>query len=72
MAIEMLSNSEIRPGHTVTIEQAQFEQKGEVYKPREAHKTDKITQAKIKHEQDKAKAWEDEELHDSGLKVVIL
>ena len=27
---------------------------------------------KIKAEIDKQKAWEDEELHDSGLKIVIL
>ena len=27
---------------------------------------------RIKAEQDKQKAWEDEELHDNGLKIVIL
>ena len=72
MAIDWLHESEIRPGYTVTIEQATFEQKGEVYKPREVQKGDRVTQMKVKAEQDKQKAWEDEELHDSGLKIIVL
>ena len=50
MALEWLSDSEIRPGFTVHVEQAEFKQKGETYVPKEAHKLDKIEKLRIKAE----------------------
>lgn len=53
MAIEWLSDSEIRPGFKVHVEQAVFEQKGETYVPKEAHKLDKIEKLRIKAEHER-------------------
>ena len=72
LALDMLDGSEIRPGYPVKVEQATFEQKGEVYKPRETQKADSIIQAKVKQELAKQKAWGDEELDNIGLKIVVL
>lgn len=72
MALEMLSDSEIRPGFPVHIELAQFEQKGEAYKPREVKKIDKIEKLRIKAEHERQTAWGDEEIHNIGLKIVVL
>ena len=46
MAIELLNQSEIRD-HTISVEQASFEQHGEQYKPREAKKLDKIDKLRL-------------------------
>jgi len=72
MAIEWLSDSEIRPGYKVHVEAAVFEQKGETYVPKEAHKLDKIEKLRIKAEHERQMAWDEEELHEVGLKIVIL
>lgn len=73
MAIDMLCDSEIRPGYPVKVDQATFEMKGETYRPREtAQKLDKVEKMRIKAEVDKQKAWDDSELEHAGLKVVIL
>lgn len=73
MALEWLNQSEIRPGFAVKVEEATFQMKGEVYRPREGmQKADKVEKMRIKAEMDKQKAWDDSELHHSGLKVVIL
>lgn len=73
MSIELLNDSEIRPGHPVSVQEATFQMKGEVYKPREAtQKLDKVEKMRIKAEVDKQKAWDDSELEHSGLKVIIL
>jgi len=72
MALEWLCDSEIRPGYKVHVEQAVFEQHGETYKPREVHKLDKIEKLRIKAEHERQMAWDEEELHEVGLKIVIL
>mgnify|MGYP000923657906 CR=1 FL=1 len=73
MAIEWLNSSEIRPGFTVNVEEATFQMKGDVYRPREnTQKADKVEKIRIKAEMEKQKAWDDSELHHAGLKVVIL
>lgn len=73
MAMELLDKAEIRPGFPVKVEEATFQMKGEIYRPRESgQKLDKVEKMRIKAEVDKQKAWDDEELHHSGLKVVIL
>ena len=72
MAVEWLNDTEIRPGFKVHVEQAIFEQKGETYKPRETHKLDKIEKMRIKAEHGRQMAWDEDELHEVGLKIVIL
>jgi hypothetical protein len=42
MAIEWLNESHIRSGFPIHVEKANFEQKGEEYKPKEITKVDKI------------------------------
>lgn len=54
MAIQWLNESQIRPGFPVKVEQATFEMKGEVYRPREGNqKLDKVEKMRIKAEMDK-------------------
>ena len=72
MAVEWLNESEIRPGFPVHVEQATFAMKGEVYKPRQAQKIDKVEKMRIRAQVEKQKAWDDHELEQGGLKVVIL
>lgn len=72
MAVEWLCDSEIRPGFKVHVEPAVFEQKGETYVPKETHKLDKIEKLRIKAEHDRQMAWDEDELHNVGLKIVIL
>jgi HIV Tat-specific factor 1 len=72
MAIEWLNESEIRPGFKVRIEQAVFEQKGETYVAKEAHKLDKIERMRIKAEHERQMAWDEEQVHEVGLKIIIL
>ena len=72
MAIEWLNESEIRPGFKVRIEPAVFEQKGETYVAKEAHKLDKIERMRIKAEHERQMAWDEEQVHEVGLKIIIL
>jgi len=72
MAIEWLNESEIRPGYKVRIEPAVFKQKGEIYVAKEAHKFDKIERMRIKAEHDRQMAWDEEQVHEVGLKIIIL
>ena len=54
MSIELLNSSEIRAGYTVNIQEATFQMKGEVYRPREiGQKLDKVEKMRIKAEVDK-------------------
>ena len=55
MAIEWLDKQEIRAGFPVKVEEATFQMKGEVYRPREAthQKLDKVEKMRIKAEMDK-------------------
>jgi len=43
LALDMLDGSEIRPGYPIKVEQATFEQKGEVYTKRITEKADAVT-----------------------------
>ena len=72
MAIEWLNETEIRPGFKVRVDQAVFEQKGETYVPREIHKLDKVEKMRLKAERERQMAWDEDELHEVGLKIVIL
>jgi HIV Tat-specific factor 1 len=70
MAIDMLNDTEIRPGNTILVERAQFEQKGS-YKPRDIHKTDNIQRYKMKTDVDRMLGWNEED-DEKGLKIVVL
>lgn len=48
VAIDILDQAQIRPGVTIKVEPASFEQKGEEFKPREIKKLDKIEQMRLK------------------------
>jgi hypothetical protein len=48
----MLNDAEIKPGFKVTVERAQFEQKGE-YKAREKKELDEIAKIRLKTNQEK-------------------
>ncbi|KAL4434883.1 hypothetical protein ABPG74_021222 [Tetrahymena malaccensis] len=78
IAITMLDEREIEPGHVIRVERANFEQHGETYKKREGviinkeKGLDKIQLAQMKAAQRQALGWEDEDQIDTGLKIVIL
>ena len=46
--------------------------KGEEYVPKKKQKVDKVEQMRIKAEQMRHLAWDEDEIHDIGLKIVIL
>jgi HIV Tat-specific factor 1 len=70
MAIDMLNDTEIRPGNLIIVERAQFEQKGS-YKPRDIRKTDNIHRYKMKTDVDRMLGWNEED-DEKGLKIVVL
>ncbi len=75
MAIEMLNETEFRPGCArISVEQAEFQQKGGDYVPRKKQKVDKLEMMRIKAEQERQLAWEDDlhTLHEKGLRIIIL
>ena len=73
MAIEMLNETEIRPGCKITVSQAEFQQKGEDYVPRKKQKVDKLELLRIKAEQERQLAWDDDlRVHEVGLHIIIL
>ena len=50
MAIDMLNETDIRPGCRITVKQAEFQQKGGDYVPRQKQKVDKLEKLRIKAE----------------------
>lgn len=60
MAVEWLNDNEIRPGYPLKIEKAQFQQKGDTYQKREIKKLDKVEKLRIKAEQERQHAWNDD------------
>jgi len=71
IAISMLSGKEIRPGFPLTVERAQFEQKGD-YKPRSKKQIDEIAKIKYKANKEKLMGWKDDDDITEGLRIVIL
>jgi len=57
---------------TISVELASFQQKGDEYKAREKKEVDKALLVKAKMHQEKLQAFSDEEVQDTGLKIVIL
>lgn len=73
MAIELLNETEFRPGFRIVVQQAEFTQKGGDYVPRQKQKVDKLEKLRIRAEQERALAWEDDDhIHEIGLRIVIL
>ena len=70
MAVDLLNESEIRPGHRIKVEKAKFEQKGN-YQAREGYKLDDLQRFKIKTDIDRMLGWNEED-EEKGLKIVIL
>lgn len=70
MAIEILNDTEIRPGYKISVDKAQFEQKGD-YKARESYKLDQIQRYKLKTDVERKLGWNEED-DEKGLKIVIL
>ena len=60
MAIDMLNESDIREGYKITVQLAEFQQKGEDYVPKKKQKVDKVDALRIKAEQERQLAWEDD------------
>ena len=52
MAIDMLNETEIKPGFKISVEQAEFQQKGGDYVPKKKQKVDKLELMRIKAEQE--------------------
>ena len=71
-AIEMLHESNIRPDSKITVENAQFEQKGEEYKERKRQKIDEVEKKRIQAEKERRFAWNEEQASSVGLKIIIL
>ncbi len=75
MAIEMLNESEIRPGcGRISVQMAEFQQKGHDYVPKKKVKLDKNEAIRIRAEQERQLAWEDdlETLHEQGLRIIVI
>lgn len=70
LALEILNEREIRPGFKISIEQAQFQQKGQ-YKERDKKELDKIAKIKLETREKQLLGWDEDDEGD-GLKIVII
>lgn len=71
LALQQLNGREIEPGYKLTVERAQFEQKGD-YQPREHKQIDDLAKIKYKAHQERQLGWHDDDDLVDGLKIVIL
>lgn len=71
LAIEMLGDREIAPGHKISITQATFEMKGESYKKREKIEVDEIAKIKYQANVEKMLTWDDD-MEGEGLRIVVV
>ena len=73
MAIEMLNEYEIKQGYKISVQQAEFQMKGDEYKPKKRQKIDPLEKLRIQAEQQRHLAWDDDfHIHDLGLRIIIL
>ncbi len=72
MAVDLFNETEIRPGYRITVDKANFEQKGDAYKKREAYKIDELQRYKMKTDVDRMLGWNEDQDNEKGLKIVIL
>ena len=71
LAIEMLSEREIVPGHKISITKATFQQKGDNYKKREIKEVDDIAKIKYQANVEKMLTWDDD-IEGEGLRIVVV
>ncbi len=69
-AIDVLNESEIKPGFKIKIDMAKFEQKGE-YHPRQSYKIDHLEKYHRKTKEQRELGWNEEE-DEKGLKIIII
>lgn len=70
LAINLLNETEIKPGYIIKVERAFFEQKGDKYIKRESYKLDNLSKFKNKTDIDRKLGWAEED-QEKGLKIVI-
>lgn len=70
LAITLMNEYEIRPGHKIKVEKAIFEQKGDEYIPRKTIIIDNLQRYKNKTDIDRMLGWNEEDL-EKGLRIVI-
>ena len=70
LAINLLNETEIKPGYIIKVERAFFKQKGEKYIKRESYKLDNLSKFKNKTEINRKLGWAEED-QEKGLKIVI-
>jgi HIV Tat-specific factor 1 len=71
IAIEMLSERDIIPGHKITITKAEFQQRGDDYKKRAVQVVDPIAKIRYQVNQEKMLTWDDD-IQGEGLRIVIV
>ena len=71
IAIEMLSERDIIPGHRITITKAEFQQRGDDYKKRLIQVVDPIAKIRYQVNQEKMLTWDDD-IQGEGLRIVIV
>lgn len=71
LAVSMLSGKELRPGCELSVEPAQFEQKGD-YQPRREKVIDELAKIKWRANMERVAGWGDPDDQAEGLRIVIL
>jgi HIV Tat-specific factor 1 len=59
-------------GSSISVEPASFEQHGNQYKPREVKRLDKLDKMRLQAREKREGAWDESEIPDVGLKIVII
>lgn len=71
-ALEMLDESNIRPDFKISVQPAEFEQKGDEYRERKRQKVDVVEKKRIQAENERRFAFNEEQAASVGLKIVVL
>lgn len=69
-ALDMLNETEIKPGYKIKIDMAKFEQKGD-YHTRETYKIDDLERFRRKTEKQRALGWAEAD-EEKGLKIIVI
>lgn len=70
IALEVLDGKEIKDGYKLSIQRAEFKQKGD-YKERELKELDKVSKIKMKTKEINKLSWNDEDKGE-GLQIIII
>jgi hypothetical protein len=68
----MLDESNLRTDCRISVQTAEFQQKGEEYRERKRQKIDEVEKKRIQAEKERRFAWNSEQANSIGLKIVIL